>query len=292
MIDLHVHSCCSDGSFTPKELVEYALTHNITAFALTDHDTTDGLTEAISYAASLSGKVSEKNPEGKTLEVIPGIEFSTEYQGRDIHIVGLFLDYENPLFTKQLSDFVASRDARNERMCALFQERGIDISCQKLTEAFPGAVITRAHYARYLLEHGYVKSMNEAFDRYVGDHAPCFVPRQKVTPAQAVELIRAVGGVSVLAHPTLYHMSSTRLEQLIKDLKAAGLQAIEGIYATYSPSETSQMQSLARKYGLAISGGSDFHGSNKPGLQFGTGYGKLYIHEEVLENLKKVKERS
>lgn len=292
MIDLHVHSCCSDGSFTPKELVEYALTHNITAFALTDHDTTDGLTEAISYAASLSDKVSDKNPEGKTLEVIPGIEFSTEYQGRDIHIVGLFLDYENPLFTKQLSDFVASRDARNERMCALFQERGIDISCQKLTEAFPGAVITRAHYARYLLEHGYVKSMNEAFDRYVGDHAPCFVPRQKVTPAQAVELIRAVGGVSVLAHPTLYHMSSTRLEQLIKDLKAAGLQAIEGIYATYSPSETSQMQSLARKYGLAISGGSDFHGSNKPGLQFGTGYGKLYIHEEVLENLKKVKERS
>lgn len=286
MIDLHVHSHCSDGSFSPKELVVYALHHHISAFALTDHDTVAGLSEAISCARELSGKVCDRNPEGNTLEVIPGIEFSTEYEGRDIHIVGLFIDYESSLFKEQLHSFVESRNSRNERMCARFQERGIDLTYDKLKAANPGAVITRAHYARYLLEHGYVKSIREAFDRYVGDHAPCFVPRQKVTPAQAVGLIRSTGGIPVLAHPTLYHMSNSRLEQLVEELKDAGLLAIEGIYSTYSPAETRQMQAIAKKYGLAVSGGSDFHGTNKPGLQFGTGYGKLYIHEEILDNLK------
>lgn len=285
MIDLHVHSNCSDGSFTPKELVEYALTHDISAFALTDHDTVAGLDEAISYSDILSGKVSEKNPEGKMLKVIPGIEFSTEYEGRDIHIVGLFIDYKSEMFENHITSFVASRDARNEKMCGLLREHGIDITYEELQESFPGAVITRAHYGRFLLENGYVKSIPEAFDRYVGDHASCFVPREKVTPAQAVQLIRAVGGIPVLAHPTLYHMSTMRLERLVSELKEAGLLAIEGIYSTYSVSETREMQEIAKKYGLRISGGSDFHGINKPGLHFGTGYGKLYIHEDVLEKL-------
>lgn len=286
MIDLHVHSTCSDGTFSPKELVEYALTHNISAFALTDHDTVDGLDEAISHARELSGKISEKNPEGKTLEVIPGIEFSTEYEGKDVHIVGLFIDYKSKTFQAHIDAFVNSRDTRNEKMCALLQEHGIDISYQELQTRFPGAVITRAHYGRYLLEKGYVKSISEAFDRYVGDYAPCYVPREKVTPDGAVSLIRAVGGIPVLAHPVLYRMSDARLEALVAKLKEAGLLAIEAIYSTYTPSETRKMHGLAKKYDLAVSGGSDFHGTNKPGLSFGTGYGKLYIHENILENLR------
>lgn len=286
MVDLHVHSTCSDGSFTPKELVEYALTHNISAFALTDHDTVDGLDEAIFCAKELSGKVCEKNPDGNTVEVVPGIEFSTEYEGKDIHIVGLFIDYQSETFRKQIADFVHSRDIRNEKMCALLQEHGIEIDYEELLGKFPDSVITRAHYGRYLLEKGYVNSISEAFDRYLGDHAPCFVPREKVTPIQAVSLIRAVGGVPVLAHPILYRMSDLRLETLVAKLKDVGLRAIEALYAGYSPAETRKMHGLAKKYDLLISGGSDFHGTNKPGLFFGTGYGKLYIHEDILEKLR------
>lgn len=286
MIDLHVHSACSDGTFTPKELVEYALSHNITAFSLTDHDTVAGLDEAISHAHFLSGNVCHENPEGKLLEVIPGIEFSTEYEKRDIHIIGLFMDYRSELFQKNLCAFVDSREDRNRKMCSLLAKHGISITYEELLKTFPNAIITRAHYARYLLDKGYVKSISEAFDRYVGDHASCFVPREKVTPFQAVTLIRATGGIPVLAHPTLYHMSKERLEGLILALKEVGLLAIEGIYSSYSISETRQMHTLATKCGLLISGGSDFHGENKPGLCFGTGYGKLYIHEDLLEKLR------
>lgn len=287
MVDLHVHSHFSDGSYSPRELVEYALTHNISAFALTDHDTAAGLPEALLCAKELSGRVCGANPEGKTVEVIPGIEFSTEYEGRDIHIVGLYIDYTNELFIRHLDEFVASREARNEKICALLSEHGVPATYSAIKARFPGAVITRAHYARFLLEEGYVKSMSEAFDRYVGDHAPCFIPREKISPAQAVSLIRAVGGIPVLAHPTLYHMSTERLKILTARLKESGLLAIEGIYSTYSVSETREMQTIAKEFGLLISGGSDFHGDNKPGLHFGTGYGKLYIHEDILDNIKK-----
>ncbi len=286
MIDLHVHSTCSDGTFSPKELVEYALSHNISAFALTDHDTVAGLDEAVSYAASLSGKVCDKNPAGNTLTVISGIELSTEYECGDIHVVGLFINYQKKSFQDYITSFVASRELRNEKMCLLLQAHGIDITYEALKNTFPDAVITRAHYARFLTEHGYTGSMKEAFARYVGDHAPCFVPREKVTPVQAVSLIKSADGIPVLAHPALYRLSSARLEQLVKELKEAGLLAIEAIYSTYSPAETRQIHALAKKYHLAISGGSDFHGTNKPGLQFGTGYGKLYIHEEILDKLK------
>ncbi len=286
MIDLHVHSNCSDGSFSPEELVEYALTHNITAFALTDHDTIAGLDRALSHARMLSGIMNDKNPEGNLIEVIPGIEFSTEYQGSDIHIVGLYIDYKSNYFNQNILSFVASRDERNQKMCALLRNEGIAITYENLQACFPNAVITRAHYAKYLHENAYVKNMAEAFDRYVGDRAPCFVPRTKVTPSQAVALIRNAGGIPVLAHPTLYNMSNQSLERLVSILKAAGLLAIEGIYPTYSLLETKQIQEIALKYDLLISGGSDFHGNNKPNLQFGKGYGNLYIHEDILKKIK------
>lgn len=286
MIDLHVHSTCSDGTYTPSALVEYAYLHDISAFALTDHDTTAGLDEAITRAGELSGVCCEQNPDGRSVEVIPGIEFSTEHEGKDIHVVGLFIDYQNPHFQSSLNAFVSSRTERNKKMCRLFDEQGISLTYEALLGEFPDAVITRAHYAKYLLEHGYVKSMAEAFDRYLGDHACCFVPREKVTPSQAVHLIRAAGGVSVLAHPTLYHMGRERLEALVAELKSTGLTALEGCYSSYTPAETREMQALAKKYDLLISGGSDFHGANKPGLSFGTGYGRLHMHEELLKPLR------
>lgn len=292
-VDLHVHSNKSDGSLAPAELVWLAAEKGLSAFALTDHDTADGISEALETAEEYNRKLAEGSlpplSSGRKplpLEVIPGIEFSTEYEGKDIHIVGLYIDYEAPFFRKQIQSFVDSRITRNRKMCANLNGAGIDISYEKLLDAFPGSVITRGHYSRYLLEHGYVKSMPEAFDRYLGDHTKYFVPREKVTPAQAVELILKAGGLPILAHPILYHMSDTHLDRLVLGLKEAGLIGIEAIYSTYSAAEERQIRTLAAKYGLCLSGGSDFHGSTKPNLEMGTGYGKLYIPEDILTRLK------
>ena len=211
MIDLHVHSTRSDGTYTPCELVDYAIEKGLDAFALTDHDTVAGLDEAMEYAAAASTEAGVKC----IPEVIPGIEFSTEYQERDIHIVGLYIDYKNEAFAQYLQSFIDSRTLRNQKMCSLLAEAGIDISYERLLEEFPNSVITRAHYAKYMLTHGYIKSIKEAFERYIGDNCPYFVPREKVTPAQAVELIIRAGGVPILAHPVLYHLSNARLEELV-----------------------------------------------------------------------------
>lgn len=273
-VDLHVHSDKSDGSMTPAALTAYAAKKGLRAFALTDHDTVDGLSEALEAAKDYPD-----------LEVIPGIELSTEYKGRDIHIVGLYIRYEDPVFRKHLADFRASRILRNEKMCKNLADAGIDISFDKLQAEFAGSVITRAHYARYLLSHGYVGSLKEAFDRYVGDHTKYFVPREKVTPSQAVTLILNAGGIPVLAHPVLYHMSDAALDELVAQLKEAGLVGMECIYSSYSASEERDMKRLANKYDLAYSGGSDFHGSAKPGLDLATGYGSLFVPETILDNL-------
>lgn len=281
MIDLHVHSTCSDGTYTPVRLVDYAREKNLSAFALTDHDTVNGLEEAMGYAERL-----RRAGEANVPEVIPGIELSSEYQGKDVHIVGLYIDYRDTRFQRYLRDFVASRDTRNEKMCERLRQAGMDISYEKLRQTFPDSVITRAHYAKYMLEHGYVRSRAEAFERYVGDHCPYYVPREKITPAQAVSLILDAGGVPVLAHPILYHMSDSRLDTLVGELKAAGLMGIEALYSTYQTCEERQIRTLAQKYDLLISGGSDFHGENKPGLDLGTGYGKLYVPEEILTRIK------
>ena len=289
-IDLHVHSNCSDGTLSPRELVDHAIKKGLAAFALTDHDTVDGLKEAQTYAASIKmmqGAMSGIMPETfQVPEVIPGIELSTKYQGADIHVVGLYIDYQNETFRSRLQEFVDSRTNRNRKMCNLLQQAGVPITYEELLSAYPDSVITRAHYARYMLEKGYIKSRQEAFDRYVGDHAPCYIPREKITPAQAVELILQAKGAPVLAHPILYHMSDDRLDTLVRELKDVGLMGIEAIYSTYSPADERRMRTLAAKYELFISGGSDFHGANKPGLDMGVGYGKLFVPQELLNFIK------
>lgn len=289
MIDLHVHSTRSDGTLSPTELVDYAIEKNLKAFALTDHDTVDGLEVAISYAEKLrQGYLAAGQSElaGSVPEIIPGIELSTEHEGRDIHIVGLFMNYKNPAFCDYLKCFVESRDLRNEKMCKLLQDAGIDITYPALQETFPNSVITRAHYAKYMMTHGYVKSIKEAFDRYIGDHCPYYIPREKVTPAQAIELILQADGVPILAHPVLYGMGSAKLDSVVAELKEAGLMGIEALYSTYTQADERQIRSLASKYNLLVSGGSDFHGSNKPDLDMGVGYGRLNVPDFVLEEIR------
>ena len=288
-IDLHVHSNKSDGSNTPSELVYMAMKKGLAAFALTDHDTVDGIDEALVcaerlYAESMnamSGIAPCDVP-----KVIPGIELSTEYQGKDIHMVGLYINHNSPAFRAHLKHFVDSREERNRKMCSRLTEAGIDISYEKLTAEFPDSVLTRAHYAVYLVNHGYSLSKEDAFSQYLGDHTKYFVPREKITPEMGVKLILDAGGIPILAHPILYRMSDARLEGLVARLKTAGLVGIEAIYATYNIAQERQIRKLADQYDLCISGGSDYHGEAKPGLEMGTGYGKLFVPEDVLGRLR------
>lgn len=279
-IDLHTHTTKSDGSYTPVELVDYAIEKDLAAVAVTDHDSIEGLPEALSHAAALAKKGLP------SIEVVPGIEFSTKYERQDVHIVGLYISYDSAEFQQALNDFVDSRTSRNRKMCKNLQDAGIDISYEKLQDRYPEAVITRAHYASYLCEYGYVKSRQDAFARYLGDHTKYFVPREKVTPAQAVSLILKAGGVPILAHPPLYHMGSERLDALVSSLKAEGLMGIEAFYSTYSNQDVRDMLGLSSKYDLLLSGGSDFHGANKPNLDLGCGYGKLFVPEDLLPKIR------
>lgn len=290
IIDLHVHSTKSDGTLTPTELVDYAMEKGLRAFALTDHDTVDGLDEAIAYAGQLR-QTNAGNQNGSrhaVPEVVPGIEFSTEYHHRDIHIIGLYIDYRDPVFREKLHDFIDSRTRRNIKMCERLQEAGFDITYEELLETFPGSVITRAHFAQFMLRKGYITDLKEAFDQYIGDKCPCYVSREKVTPAKAVELILQADGFPVLAHPVLYRMPDAKLEILVDKLKKYnGLMGLEAIYSTYSPNDESRMRRLAQKYHLLISGGSDFHGANKPELDLSTGYGHLMVPGGILNDIKK-----
>lgn len=274
IVDLHSHSNKSDGSLSPTELVQAALKKGLKALALTDHDTLAGLDEAI-----LAAKDSP-------LEVIPGIEFSTEYNGKDIHILGLFLDYKNQEFLKQVEPFLDSRETRNHEMCQKLTDAGLPISYEELQAMFPGAVITRAHFAQYMLKKAYIKELSTAFTKYIGDHCPYFVGRKKVRPEDAISLIHQANGLAILAHPTLYSMTKKQLDTLVSLLSQNGLDGMEVVYSTYSQQEEREMKKLAIKYQLLFSGGSDFHGVLKPNLELATGYGKLFIPEEILQNLK------
>ena len=271
MIDLHTHSNKSDGSLSPTELLNLAKQTGLSAIALTDHDTTAGLSEAIVCGSQLG------------IDVIPGVELSCDNNGKDVHIVGLFIDYEDTVFASHLNAFVNSRIERNKKMCAKLTAAGLPVDYDDLCEYCSGSVITRAHYARYMLSKGYIQSLTEAFDRYIGDNSPCYVPREKVTPKQGIELILSAGGFPILAHPLLYKMGKDRLDNLVSELAQCGLMGLEAMYSTYTPSDERDMRKLASKYDLTISGGSDFHGDAKPGLMLGKGYGNLNIPDAVLE---------
>ena len=275
-IDLHVHSTCSDGTFTPSELVSLAVQKQLAAFALTDHDTVEGLAEART-AAKKAG-----------IELVSGIEFSTEYKGRDIHILGLDIQPKQDDFFQHLQAFRNSRDARNEEMAERLRKlEDIPITLEELQALYGDAVLTRAHFGRWLFEKGYVRSVKEAFERYIGDDCRCFVPRKRTQPETAIRLILQAGGIPILAHPLLYRLTDAELETLVLELKDAGLQGIEAIYSTNTGFDESNMRRLARRMGLKISGGSDFHGKNKPLIDLGRGKGNLKIPYDVLTDLRK-----
>ena len=274
IIDLHVHSTESDGTLTPEDLVAEAKKAGLAAFALTDHDTCQGVCKAMPLAASAG------------IELIPGIELSTDYHGKEVHIVGLYIDIENEQLLKKTAEYRKCRSERNALMVEALRKEGLSITMEELVAENPDCVITRANIARFLYEHGQIKSVREAFDRYIGDHCKCYVGRLKVASTDAVRLIKEAGGTAILAHPLLYGLSNTNLQKMIDELKPVGLDGLEAIYSTYTTGEEQQMKRLARGNGLLISGGSDFHGSNKPDIALGRGRGHLYIPYSVLETIK------
>ena len=170
-------------------------------------------------------------------------------------------------------------------MISRMQNEGLHITWQDMADNFPDSVWTRVHFARFLADTGQVHTLAEAFNRFLGDHAPCFVPRNKVTPFEAVEMIHQGKGKAVLAHPLLYHLSEEQLEELVQALVQAGLDGIEAIYSNNTGLDEVRMRQMAKKYGIFITGGSDFHGSNKPAIDLGKGRGNLKIPSYLLENL-------
>ncbi len=274
-IDLHVHSTVSDGTFTPTELVAEAKRCNLSAFALTDHDTIRGFEEA------------KKASEGSGIEVIPGVEISAAYKKKDIHILGLLIDPNYEPLKRSLDAALLERDQRNAKMAQNLAAGGLDIDIERLTAAFsPGTVLTRAHFAKFLLETKQIKSMNEAFEHYLNADGPYYVPREYISPENAIKLIKQAGGIPVLAHPLVYHLPEEELDALIARLKDAGLEGLEVFYSSNTGFDEGIVRRYANKYHLIMTGGSDFHGANKPHISMGSGKGNLKIPYSVLENLK------
>lgn len=274
-IDLHVHSNASDGSLSPEEVVSLASNAGLSTFALTDHDTIEGIERAITFAKQF-----------ENLCLIPGIELSCYYGKREIHIVGLYIDYKNPVFLDGVLQLKRAREERNERMVQNFIDAGISLSIEDLKHGNPDSVITRAHFARVLVEKGYCKDKQEAFDKYLGIGCPYYLPKPKVTPEHVLHLLNEAGATAILAHPYSYKMSKPEVETLLDYLIPLGLSGMECYYSTYDNGQTSDLRSIAHKKGLLVSGGSDFHGVVKPDISIGTGRGNLCISEKLLERIK------
>lgn len=281
-IDLHVHSNVSDGTYSPARLVDEAYKQRLSAFALTDHDSISGIEEATNRAEQLKKL-------GKVVSVIPGVELSVEYPKKDIHILGLMIDTENEAFGNALGEAQQEREERNLRMINNLAADGIDISMDKLRKNEGNAVLTRAHFAKYLLEHGYVSTTQGAFQKYLGEDGPYYVPRKYITPKKAIQLILEADGIPVLAHPLLYKLPKEELEAFIGQLKSYGLVGIETLYSSNMGFDEGYVRGLANRFGLLMTGGSDFHGKNKPLISLGYGRGNLKVPESILDHLTNFK---
>ncbi|EXG86301.1 PHP domain-containing protein [Lacrimispora sp.] len=276
-VDLHVHSNASDGTFTPSEVVALAVEKDLAAIALTDHDTIDGLSEAQAAAAGLP------------IEIIPGIELSCVYQGEEIHILGIYVDPTDRVFISETDALKEIRKKRNEEMIRRFQNAGISITLDEVMAGNPDTVITRAHFARVLLEKGYVKNMDQAFKKYLNYSGPYCPRKEKITPEHAMKILTDCNASPVLAHPYQYHLGDKKTEELVCYLKDLGLQGLEVYHSSNNQYESGKLRKLARKYDLFPTGGSDFHGSNKPDISLGVGRGGLRITALLLDDIKRIR---
>ena len=271
-IDLHSHSYYSDGTSSPTQLVDLAREARLSVLALTDHDSLEGVEEALAAAESSS------------LLLLPGVEMSAAYGSRELHILG-YLSPETyqrnkAKLTKALGGFLAERRARNEEMLCRFQEAGIPLTMEEVSEGRRDAAVTRAHFANALIKRGLAKDKEAAFSKYLQTGGP-YCPPKTVTVERVMDFFARFGFFSSLAHPYLYKLSGRELEEALTLLKKAGLCGIEIYHSTHHASDTARLRILAEKYALLPTGGSDFHGANKPGIHLGVGFGGMYIPYDV-----------
>ncbi|MBI5583709.1 MAG: PHP domain-containing protein [Deltaproteobacteria bacterium] len=275
LIDLHTHSTASDGSFSPRALVEYAVKKGAAAIALTDHDTIEGLPEALHVAGAMG------------LELVPGLEISADHPGGTMHILGYFINPEDPVLGQELNRLQEARRERNPKIIAKLQNLGIPVTYDQVRALAVGQV-GRPHIAQAMLQIGAVKTLDEAFKKFLTKGAPAYVEKFRYPPEKAVALIIRAGGVPVLAHPfTLKFASPDELRGHVSALKDQGLKGLECLYSEHSTEQTRRYSLLAADLGLAVTGGTDFHGKNKESVDLLTGYGALRIPYRLLEELKR-----
>ncbi len=273
-IDLHLHTTHSDGSLPPRSVLELAHKAGVIALALTDHDITAGIPEAQIVGAELG------------IEIVPGVEISSRYLETELHILGYFLDWQDPTLTARLAQLRESRHSRNPRIVQKLNELGLELSYEDVRRLAGTESVGRPHIARVMMDKGYVTSAKDAFDRYLGNGRPAYVPRELPDPATAIQWIREAKGLPVLAHPTWAPVSGAALVQLCRELKAAGLAGIEAHYSTHKPRQTGEYLALAKELELLPTGGSDFHGATKPDIDVGVGRGDLKVSPKLLDALR------
>lgn len=277
-IDLHTHSLMSDGSMTPAEVVREAKKAGLAAIALSDHDTVDGVKEAVAEGERIG------------VEVVPAIEFSVQSE-TETHILGYYIDIENPKLKEMLKKVVETRRFRNRETCRKLNELGFDVTLAEAEAIAPNDFIGRAHFARLLMDKGYTESVSEGFKLYLENGKYAYCGKQTMTDEEAVRLIKECGGVACVAHLHLTKKSDEELRAFLIRLKDCGLDGVEGYYTEYTPEMQVKYQALAAELGLIISGGTDFHAQMKPHISIGTGLGNLKIPYSVLETIKSHKSR-
>ncbi|MBU1041278.1 MAG: PHP domain-containing protein [Proteobacteria bacterium] len=272
-VDLHTHSTVSDGTLSPTELMRAAAEAGLAAIALTDHDTLAGLPEARAEAELLG------------IELVPGCELSLEYSGLPTHMLALFVDNPAGAVAGELSRVQQARETRNERMLEKLRTVGVHLRMEDVAR-HAGGQVGRPHIAKAMLAAGVVKTFDEAFGRFLGNGGLAHIPKEKLMPGEAIDAVHADGGLAILAHPCLLTLHSRHLEAILKDLMALGLDGVEVYYTEHSERYTIEVARLADSLGLLKSGGSDFHGTVKPGVRLGRGRGGLYVPGKVLDDMK------
>lgn len=273
-VDLHLHTTASDGTTAPREVVALAAAAGLSAVAITDHDTLAGIDEARA-AASNHG-----------IELIAGIELSLDWPTGNLHLLVYFLEPGTGPLQERLASLRTGRHNRNTEMVAALQDMGVPITYDEVLAEAGGDAVGRPHLGAVLVAKGVVADMKEAFERYLGNHAPAYRPRRRLGLDEAVELATASGAVTSVAHPHSVADSSDAYEAAFRRFAAAGVAGVECWYAAYAPDLRAHLADLTRSFGLIPTGGSDFHGAYKPDLHVGTGRGDLVVPDETVDALE------
>ena len=263
--DLHIHSTASDGIHAPDKIVDFALKKGLSVISLTDHDSTDGIDQAVEAAR------------GTHLEVIPGIEINTDWEETEVHILGYYLDYNLRSFQDTLDEIRQTREERAKKMVDKLADIGVVLTYEQVKRIAGEATICRPHIAQAMIKGGYVSSIKDAFDRYLSRGKPGYVPRTKLDPFSAIAIIERAEGIPVLAHPGL-----SKRDDLIPALVKKGLLGIEVYYPYHTTDMVDNYRWFCQKYGLVMTGGTDYHG---PGTEY-PHLGEVGVEKKSVDNLK------